>query len=164
MKLHSDARWSWGQVADGKKQEAAQAAFVPAALGIRGRAPGEAVLEVHNRGQGHSGSNLCTKRSRRKHFHFPRVSVWVEEGSRFPSNWIPFQTFCKTFFCRASADLSARAIFFFFPPHGVARSSCALTDLRQGAGRCRAGNSLTLGPASQPWAPRVPGRLAAGES
>lgn len=58
MKLHSDARWSWGQVAGGKKQEAAQAAFVPAALAIRGRAPGEAVLGLHDRGQGRSGSNL----------------------------------------------------------------------------------------------------------
>ena len=36
MRLCSDARWSWGQVAAGKEQEAAQAAFCPRSPRDRG--------------------------------------------------------------------------------------------------------------------------------
>ena len=129
MRLHSDARWSWGQVPGGKEQEAAQAAFVPAALGIRGRAPGEAVLGVHNRGQGVRDLTSAQRGRGGSIFTFPGFQCRLKKEVDSHQTGFLFRPFIRLFSAEQGQTSALERFFFFPPPHGVARSSCALTDL-----------------------------------
>lgn len=119
--------------------------------GDQGTCAREPSLRFITVARGIQGSNLCTRDRGGSIFTFPGFQCGLKKEVDSHQTGFLFRPFVD-FFCRAGVRTSALGRFFFFPPHGVARSSCALTDLRQGAGRCRAG-ALTLGPASQPSGP-----------